>query len=72
METWQKRDEPDVTVEAVRLNEDNVKDVGVWCRAEVVEEIYHEHPEEMQEGLNVTTAAGVKPPASATAFSAVM
>jgi hypothetical protein len=60
METWVKRDNPAITVEAVRLNEDNATDVATWCKADVVEEIDPEHPQEMQPGLNVTTPGGVK------------
>ena len=54
-ETWRKKDAPDVVVEAIRLNEDNVEAVAVWCRGELVEEIDPEHPEEKQYGINVPT-----------------
>lgn len=60
IETWRKRDNPAVTVEAVRLNEDVVEEVAQWCRAEVVEEIDPEHPEEKQFGLNIDTPHGIK------------
>lgn len=60
METWRKKDNHDVTVEAVRLNEDNVTEVGTWSRADMIEEIDPEHPEEMQWGLNVHTHRGTE------------
>lgn len=56
METWHKRDNPNIVVEAVRLNEDNVKAVAEWCRGELVEEIDPEHPQEKQFGINLMTA----------------
>lgn len=59
METWQKRDNPNITVEAVRLNEDNAQAVAVWCNAELIEEIDPEHPVEKQPGLNVDTTSGI-------------
>ena len=59
-ELWQKRDNHAVTVEAVRLNEDIVDSVGEWCKAEVVEEIDPEHPQETQKALNVATPSGVQ------------
>lgn len=58
METWQKRDNPTVIVEAVRLTEENVHEVSLWCNSEKVEEIDPEHTEEMQFGINVMTAHG--------------
>lgn len=60
MEQWQRKDNPDAVVEAIRLNEDAVEMVAAWCRAEVVEEIDPEHPEETQYGLNVPTLNGPK------------
>lgn len=59
-EIWVKKDAPGITVEAIRLNEDNVQLVAAWCSAELVEEIDPEHPEEMQQGLNVFTSTGPK------------
>lgn len=58
MEVWQRRDNPGILVEAVRLNEENVHAAALWCGAEEVEEIDPEHPQEMQTGLNVTTGSG--------------
>lgn len=58
VEEWQKRDSPNVRVEAVRLNEDNAEAVAQWCRGELIEEISPEHPEEMQPGINVGTPVG--------------
>ena len=60
METWKKRDNENVTVEAVRLNEDNAAAVAQWCGGELIEEIDPEHPEEMQPGINVDTPAGTR------------
>lgn len=60
METWRKQDNPAITVEAVRLREDNAAVVAAWCRGSVVEEIDPEHPDEMQPGININTPAGVK------------
>jgi hypothetical protein len=60
MELWQKKASPGITVEAIRLNEENIDEVAAWCRAEVIEEIDPEHPQEKQKGLNVDTAAGMK------------
>lgn len=60
MELWRKKDNPAVEVEAVRLTEDNAEEVAAWCRAEIVEEIDPEHPEEMQPGLNIWTPNGMK------------
>lgn len=59
MEIWVKNGSG-LQVEAVRLNEDNVRDVARWCGAQVIEEIDPEHPEEFQYGLNVDTNDGVK------------
>lgn len=59
METWQKRDNLEVTVEAVRLNEENAAAVAEWCGGELIEEIDPEHPEEMQPGINVKVAGGL-------------
>lgn len=59
METWQKRDNPSVTVEAVRLTEDNAQAVAEWSRSELIEEIDPEHPMETQPGLNVDTTTGI-------------
>ena len=58
MEVWRKRDNPDILVEAVRLNEDNAAEVAAWSKAELIEEIDPEHVEEMQPGLNVRVAGG--------------
>lgn len=58
METWRRKDSPDVLVEAIRLNEDNAADVAKWCRGELIEEIDPEHPEEKQPGINANTPTG--------------
>lgn len=58
-ETWRKKDAHNITVEAVRLNEENVEAIAEWSGAEVVEEIDPEHPLEMQKALNVQTPSGV-------------
>lgn len=58
-ETWRKRDAANITVEAVRLNEDNVEAVAEWCNGELVDEIDPEHPQEMQKGINVRTPSGI-------------
>lgn len=60
MEQWLKKDDNSISVEAVRLNEDNVAEVAQWCRAGMVEETDLEHPDEMQMGLNVVTPSGVQ------------
>lgn len=60
METWKKRDNPEIIVEAVRLREDLVAEVAAWSLSQVVEEIDPEHPEEMQEALNVPTPKGIQ------------
>lgn len=61
IELWRKRDNPEITVEAVRLNEDNIEAIAsYWGVGDLVEEIDPEHPEEMQHGLNVTTPTGTK------------
>lgn len=57
METWVKRDNPNVLVEAIRLNDDNVINVAKWCGGELIEEINPEHPQEKQWGINVMTAS---------------
>lgn len=59
-ETWRKKDNPNILVEAVRLTEDNVEEVAKWCRGELVEEIDPEHPEETQFGINLLTPEGTK------------
>lgn len=59
VEQWQKRDAITITVDAVRLNEDNVDDAAEWCNAEIVDEIDPEHPQEMQKGLNIRTPGGM-------------
>ncbi len=59
MELWLKKDNHNVSVEAVRLNEDNAAGVAQWAKAGMVEEIDPEHPEETQVGLNVVTPSGV-------------
>lgn len=56
METWHKKENHNIVVEAVLVNEDNVKDVAQWCKGELVEEIDPVHPQEMQWGINVMTA----------------
>lgn len=60
MEQWRKKETPHVTVEAVRLTEDNAAEVAAWSGAELIEEIDPEHPEEKQPGLNVETPSGAK------------
>lgn len=60
MEVWTKRTNPNIEVEAVRLNEDNAAQVAAWCGGELVEEISPEHPQEMQPGVNVETGEGTK------------
>lgn len=60
MEEWVRQDDETVTVEAIRLTEENVSDVAIWCSARMIEEINPEHPAEMRYGLNVPTAAGIK------------
>lgn len=60
MQTWQKRDNPGITLEAVRLNEENVEEVATWCRGTLIDEIDPEHPEEKQYGINVETPSGTK------------
>lgn len=55
METWQKRDNPNVIVEAVLVNEDNVVATAQWCGGELVEEKDPFHTQEMQWGINVST-----------------
>lgn len=58
-EEWEKKDAPNIRVEAVRLNEDNVEEVAKWCGGDLVDEIDPEHPQEMQKGINVRTPTGV-------------
>lgn len=60
METWEKKSSSAITVEAVRLNEDNAVAVAAWCGAEVIEEIDPQDPLLKQPGLNVPTPAGMK------------
>lgn len=60
MEVWEKKDNPEVTVEAIRLNEGNAAEVAAWCGGQLIEEISPEDPEEMQPGINVTTLGAVK------------
>jgi hypothetical protein len=60
METWVKKGSPEVTVEAVRLNEDNAEAVASWCKGELVEEIDPENPQEKRPGLNLDTPGGRK------------
>lgn len=60
MEAWRKILNPNIQVEAVRLNEDNAAVVAAWSGAELIEEIDPEHPEETQPGLNVDTPTGIK------------
>lgn len=59
-EEWRRIDSPDVRVDAVRLTEDNVKDVARWCGGVLVEEIDPEYPDENRFGINVMTAAGFR------------
>lgn len=60
MEVWRKQDNPNITVEAIRLNEDNAAEVAAWSRGELVEEIDPEHPQETQPGINIPTPKGNK------------
>lgn len=60
IELWRKKDNHNIEVEAVRLNEDNAAMVAQWSGAEMVEEIDPEHPEEKQPGLNIPTPNGTK------------
>lgn len=53
METWRKRDDHNVTLEAVRLNEGNVEALAAEFNLTLVEETDPEHPDEKQFGLNV-------------------
>ena len=60
VELWRHKTKPNIlVVEAIRLNEENVRDVAAWCGADTVEEIDPEHPQEVRIGLNVDTPAGV-------------
>lgn len=58
MELWQKKDNPAIRLEAIRLTEDNAGVVAAWCGGQLVEEIDPEHPEETQPGINVTVKSG--------------
>ena len=60
IETWRRKDAPDIAVTAVRLNEENAALVADWCRGELIEEIDPEFPEEHQPGINVWTMNGVE------------
>lgn len=60
MEQWRKKSSPNVVVEAVRLNEENVEELAGWSRGDLIEEIDPEHPEEMQYGINLNTPSGMK------------
>lgn len=60
MESWVKRDNSNIVVEAVRLNEDNVVEAAKWCNGELVKEIDPEHPQEEMWGINVFTASDYK------------
>lgn len=60
VEVWNKKGYPGIRVSAVRLNEDNAAAVAEWCRAELIEEVSPEHPEEKQPGLNVPCSGGMK------------
>lgn len=60
IEYWQRKDMPDIQVEAVRLTEDNAVEVAVWCGGTLVDEIDPEHPDEKQPGINLNTHMGVK------------
>lgn len=59
-ELWRKKENHEITVLAVRLNEDNAAAVAHWCGGELIEEIDPEHTEEMQPGINVRTPLGMK------------
>lgn len=60
IELWRKKDNHNIQVEAVRLTEENAAKIAAWSRAELVEEIDPEHPEEKQPGLNIQTPNGFK------------
>ncbi len=60
MEVWRRIDDHEVTVEAVRLTEKNVRQVGQWCKAEPVMELDPEDTLEEQPALNVETPRGVQ------------
>ena len=60
IEQWRKKDAHHITVEAVRLTEDNATMVAAWCGGELIEEIDPEHPEETQPGINIRTPKGTK------------
>lgn len=57
-ETWIKKDDTRIEVEAVLVDESNVESVATWCRGTLVTEIDPEHPEETQYGINVQTPTG--------------
>lgn len=57
-ETWVKRDS-DITVEAIRVNEDNVEEVAAWSGGDLVEE-YDPVDGEFQYGINLRTPQGVR------------
>lgn len=59
IEPWRKKNSPNIIVEAVRLNEDNVEAIAEWSKAEKVDEIDPEHPQETQIGLNISTPSGM-------------
>lgn len=58
MEPWRQNANPNVIVEAIRLNEDNIEIVAATYGIEKIEEIDPEHTDEMQWGLNVITMKG--------------
>lgn len=60
MKEWRKKSNPNIVVQAVRLNEENAPQVAAWCGGTLVEEIDPEHPEENQPGINLNTPAGTK------------
>jgi hypothetical protein len=57
METWVKRDNPAVQIEAIRLNEDNAAYIALWSKGELVKEIDPIDGEEMP-GINIETRDG--------------
>lgn len=59
IETWRKKDNHAILVEAVRLDENNAAEVARWCGGELVEEIDPQHPDEMQPGINFNTVGGM-------------
>lgn len=60
IERWRKKDNHNIEVDAVRLNEANAQEVAAWCHGELVEEIDPEHPDEKQPGINLRTPNGMK------------